>query len=236
VIISAETTVRDIVLEEPGAIPVLEKIGIDYCCGGKHSLAEACSKSNLNVGWVIEELESQTGGRSAQDVDWQTAPLKDLIDHIVHRHHAFTRTQLVLIRELAEKVWHRHGSAHPEVFQVREAIVNIDAGLMHHFYCEEDVLFPYIKGLENAGSEPLPAVFSDINHPVSRMMAEHDQTGDELRVLREVTNNYLVPDDACTTYRALYRAIQDLERDIHRHIHLENNILFPRALKLERER
>jgi regulator of cell morphogenesis and NO signaling len=234
-VISAETTVRDIVVEEPTAIPVLEKFGIDYCCGGKHSLAEACSARHQNVGSVIEELERQMGETNEAEVEWQTAPLKDLIDHIVRKHHAFTREQLVLISKLANKVEHRHRTKHPEVSRVSRAFANINAGLMHHFDCEEKVLFPYIEQLAEQRKAQLPVQITDIQQPISRMMKDHDQAGDELRVLREITNDYYLPDDACTPYRALYQAIQDLERDLHRHIHLENNILFPRALRVERE-
>jgi len=235
-VITTETTVRDIALEEPTAIPVLEQFGIDYCCGGKHTLAEACVKRNQDIGPVLEELERRRQETSAAEIEWQTAPLSDLIDHIVHKHHAFTREHLVLLRELTAKVERRHGSAHPEVYRVREALANMSAGLIHHFGCEENVLFPYIKQLDACQRSILPDVFAGIKQPVKRLMMDHDQAGDELRFLRESTNNYLPPNDACTTYRALYRALEDLERDLHRHIHLENNILFPRALKLESER
>lgn len=235
-VITTETTVRDIALDEPTAIPVLEQFGIDYCCGGKNTLAEACAKRNQDIGPVIEQLERQRQETSAAEIEWQTAPLSDLIDHIVHKHHAFTREHLALLRELAAKIERRHGSAHPEVYRVREALASMSAGLIHHFGCEENVLFPYIKQLDGSKRAVLPDVFAGIQQPVKRLMMDHDHAGDELRLLRETTNNYLPPNDACTTYRALYRALEDLERDLHRHIHLENNILFPRALKLESER
>jgi regulator of cell morphogenesis and NO signaling len=235
-IITAETSVRDIAVEEPTAIPVLEQFGIDYCCGGKHTLAEACTKRNQNVGPVLEELERKRQMTNAAQVEWQTAPLKNLIEHIVQKHHTFTREQLVLIRELADKIERRHGSAHPEVYKLCHMLVNISAGLKHHFSCEENVVFPYIAQLDGGHKPVLPGVFVGIQQPVSRLLKDHDQAGDELRTLREITNNYLPPSDACTTYRALYRALEDLERDMHQHIHLEKNILFPRALQLESER
>lgn len=230
-VITSDTPVRDIAVGLPTAIPVLERFGIDYCCGGKHTLAEACSKRDLNVAPVLEELERQQQNTSTSDAQWQKAPLKDLTQYIVEKHHAFARQQLDLIRELATKVERRHGDRHPEVFQVSEACAAITTELTHHFFCEENVLFPYVAQLE-AGQQPvLPPVFGSVEQPITRMMLDHDHTGNELRLVREITNDYQPPADACTTYRALYRALEDLERDLHQHIHLENNILFPRALE-----
>jgi regulator of cell morphogenesis and NO signaling len=235
-VITAETPVRNIVVEVPNAIPVLERFGIDYCCGGKHTLVEACTKRDQNVAFVLEELERCEQNTTSPDAQWQSAPLRDLIDWIVQKHHTFTRDQLALIQELASKVERRHGTAHPEVHKMNAALATISAELTHHFFCEENMLFPYIEQLDQEKRPLPPVLFDNIQQPVTRMMMEHSQTGDEFRVLREITNNYLPPDDACTTYRALYRAMEDLERDLHRHIHLENNILFPRALSLESER
>ncbi|HYK37518.1 iron-sulfur cluster repair di-iron protein [Alloacidobacterium sp.] len=235
-IITAETPVRDIAVEAPDAIPVLEQFGIDYCCGGKYTLAEACAGRDQNVAIVIEELECRGQNMDQPENAWQTAPLPDLIDYIVGKHHAFTRDQLGLVLQLAAKVERRHGAEYPEIYKVNEKLMVISAELTHHFFCEENVLFPYIKQLSWNQKPLAQAVFGSVQQPVTRMMMDHNQTGDELRMLREVTNNFLPPDSACTTLHALYRALEDLERDLHQHIHLENNILFPRALKLESER
>jgi regulator of cell morphogenesis and NO signaling len=234
-VIAAETPVRDIAVEAPAAIPVLERFGIDYCSGGKHTLAEACSKRDQDVASVLDELERRwENDASGPELQWQTSPLRDLIGYIIEKHHGFARTQLGLIGELAAKVERRHGRGHPEIYRLSGVLAVINAELAHHFTCEEDVLFPYIKRLEEDQRSAMPPVFGTMQQPVTRMMTEHNQTGDELRALREITNNYQPPADACTTYRALYRAMEDLELDLHQHIHLENNILFPRALKLEK--
>ena len=235
-VITAETPVRDIVIESPTAIPVLEHFGIDYCCGGKHTLAEACTKCDQSVALVLEELEHRGSNTTAPEVQWQTAPLRELIDHIVLKHHTFTREHLVLIRELADKVERRHGAAHPEVHSLTEVLASISVELTHHFFCEENVLFPYMAQLDEKQTSAAHPIFDNMQQPVTQMMREHDKTGNELRALRETTNQYQPPDYACITYRALYRAMEDLERDLHRHIHLENNILFPRAQALESER
>lgn len=233
--ITSETPIRENAVELPAAIPVLERLNIDYCCGGKHTLAEACAKSDLSVILVLEELEHQRQNASSLKTPWQTAPLKQLTAHIVQKHHAFARGHLDLIRELAAKVERRHGASHPEVFQVSEAFASISAELTHHFFCEETVLFPYFAQLEVEQNPALAAAFGNVQQPVTRMMMDHAHAGDELRLLREITNNYQPPADACTTYRALYHALADLEQGLHQHIHLENNILFPRVLAAAKE-
>lgn len=234
-VITAETPVRDIAVEAPGAIPVLDMLGIDYCCGGKYTLAEACARRDQNVDTVLKELERQEEGKSAPEIGWQAAPLRDLIAYIVHKHHAFTRVQLEIVHQLADKVERRHGDAHPEIHKLAKELATLNAELTHHLACEENVLFPYIEQMSENQEPPAQAIFGSVQQPVTRMMMDHNHTNDEFCILRKITDNFCPPDDACTTFRALYRALEDLERDLHRHIHLENNILFPRALKLENE-
>ena len=229
-VITSETQVRDIAVEYPTAIPVLERFGIDFCCGGKHTLAEACTKRDVNLAPVLEELERQQENTNVPETDWQNAPLKDLAGYIVSKHHAFTRNQIQLIGGLMTKVEARHGEHHPEVFQISKVFAVVSAELAHHFVCEETILFPYIGKLEGGQQAALPPVFGSVEQPITRMMADHDQAGEELRELRSLTNDYTPPPAACPTWRALYRALEELERDLHQHIHLENNILFPRAI------
>lgn len=229
--ISLETKVREIALTHPSAIPVLERFGIDYCCGGAHTLAQACERRDVQASEVASELESSMRDTSAPEDQWRNASAKDLIQHIVEKHHGFARRQLELARQLSEKVERRHGNSHPEVFEVGTALAALTTELDHHFYCEENVLFPYAKALEEDPQTHPPAVFDSVERPVTRMMLDHNHTGDELGRIREATNGYQPPPDACTTYRALYRTLEELEQDLHRHIHLENNVLFPRVLK-----
>lgn len=226
--ITSETRVRDIVVERPGAIPLLEQLGIDYCCGGNHTLGEACSRRSLSVSTILDQLVGTEPDPA--NTSWQTARLTQLAEHIVRKHHAFTREQLRLLGELAEKVERRHGTHYPEVLEVNKAIAALTAETRHHFYCEENILFPFIRELESGEKPAQPPVFGNVEQPVNRMMMEHDQTGEALTQLRQLTNNFQPPPDACTTFRALYRALEELEQDLHQHIHLENNILFPRAL------
>ena len=159
-------------------------------------------------------------------------PLKELSEYIVAKHHAYTRDQLKLIGGLMTKVEQRHGADHPEVFQVGKAVAVMNSELTHHFGCEETTLFPYIAILGTSQRPELPAMANgSLELPITRMMMDHDQAGDELQALRELTNNYTPPPSACPTWRALYRAMEDLEFDLHQHVHLENNILCPRALE-----
>lgn len=230
--ITSETQVRDIALAHPSAIPVLEKFGIDYCCGGAHTLAKACERRGVTTAAVVEELERSAHDASAPDDQWQTASATNLIEHIVENHHGFARQQLELARQLSQKVERRHGNTHPEVFEVGTALAALTTELEHHFYCEENVLFPYAKALEQDAQAQPPAVFDSVERPVTRMILDHNHTGDELGRIRQATNGYQPPADACTSYLALYRTLEELEKDLHRHIHLENNILFPRVLKM----
>ncbi len=234
-VITAEIPLHDIAAQFPDAVPVLERFGIDYCCGGKNTLAEACTSRKLNLAYVLEALERHQQGLGLPDSQWEQAPLNEIVEYIVRKHHAFTREQIKIIDDLFAKVERRHGTEHPEIFQVSKTFAVLSSELTHHFYCEENVLFPYIAQLGTGQQADLPPVFGSVQQPVSRMMMEHDQTGNELRVLRDITNNYGPPVVVCSTWRALYRALEDLERDLHQHIHLENNILFPRALELTRK-
>lgn len=232
-VITSETPVRDIAVTMPSAIPVLERLGIEYCCGGQHTLGEACSGHNIALARVLAELEQIQGeqGANVAESHWLHAPLKELAEHIVKKHHAFTREQLKLIDGLMAKVEARHGTEHLEVFQLGKVVAVFSSELKHHTECEETNLFPYIASLGTEKKVELPAqAGGSLKPPITRMMTDHDQTGEELRTLRRMTNNYTPPKDACSTWRALYRAMEDLEADLHQHIHLENNLLFPRAL------
>lgn len=245
-VISAETPVRDIVTAIPTAIPVLERLGVDYCCHGQHTLAEACEKRDLKLAPVIEELDRQQRQQARPKENyWLQAPLRELAQHIVQVHHAYTREHLKLIDDLMAKVEQRHGAEHPEVFQIGKTVAVFGSELKHHAECEETNLFPYIAALGTShdpdGAEaarlascarpelPAPAK-GNLNMPITRMMTDHDQTAEELGTLRKLTNDYVPPAEACPTWRALYRCLEELEADLHQHIHLENNILFPRAL------
>jgi regulator of cell morphogenesis and NO signaling len=228
-------TVREVAVEFPGATRIFEKLGIDYCCGGGKALDEACLAAGVSADDVIALLE-EAGSTAAEARDWNAAPLSELVAHIVTRHHGFTREELVGVSNLLAKVCSVHGENHPELHRLHTVFQELKHELTSHMLKEEQVLFPYIENLETAvrRGEPVPTpFFGTVRNPVRMMMQEHDDAGQALRDLREVSSNYQVPADGCITFRTLYQALEEFERDLHQHIHLENNILFPRAAELE---
>ena len=236
--INIETNVRELALSIPGATRAFEELGIDYCCGGNQSLVTACEKAEIPVAKVVESLErcERSTDSNAQTEDWQTSSLSELITHIVHKHHVFTRSELARLQKLLDKVCSVHGQNHPELIKVRDLALELTWDLMPHMLKEEQVLFPYINVLEEAvaGESEVPqAFFGTVQNPIRMMMLEHDKAGDLLRGIRKLTNDFTLPSDACITFQTLYQVLEGLEADLHQHIHLENNILFPRAIEVQ---
>ena len=227
-------TVRDVASANPGAARIFEKFGIDYCCGGERSLAQACSSAKVNLQEVAEALEkpqSQSGDR-----DWQKVTLAELAKHIVAKHHEYVRQEIQRLIPLSAKVAGVHGKNHPELETIQSSFQALAEELTAHLMKEERILFPYIEQLElaaNFGSPLAASPFGTVKNPVRMMMMEHDSAGELLRKMREASGNYALPADACTSFQMLYRALEEIEADLHQHIHLENNILFPRAIELE---
>jgi regulator of cell morphogenesis and NO signaling len=236
--ISTDKTVREYALEMPNATRVFEKLKIDYCCGGNRPIGDACAAVGVGLEELSSLLEQANNAplASAQPVAAQSGTLMELIDYIIDKHHVFTREEMDRINALLEKVCSKHGENHPEVVSVRTLFNHLCDDLKPHMYKEEAVLFPYIKAMEQAINHKtaMPfAPFGTVNNPVRMMMSEHDTAGDILRELRAATGDYAAPPDACMSYRALYGALEGFEIDLHQHIHLENNVLFPRAVEME---
>lgn len=233
----AQRTVRELALETPDATRVFERLKIDYCCGGSRTLAEACAAAGVELNVALaqlgREIESARGGASQ---DFAAMPLRELINYIVKKHHTFTTGEMARITALASKVCGKHGENHPELIEVGSLFARLCDDLRPHMFKEERILFPYVAALEAAadgrGLAPF-APFGTVNNPVRMMMSEHDAAGDILRALRAASGDYAAPEDACTSYRTLYSALEGFEADLHQHIHLENNVLFPRAVALE---
>jgi len=235
----AEKTVRELAVENPRATRVFEGLGIDYCCGGNQTLEQACLGRNLSVDEVQDSLQvarhSAPAGR--EDHNWQTEPLAGLVSHITNTHHKYTREEIARLGPLFAKVCSVHGANHPELLRLRDIFTALSQELTTHLMKEEMVLFPYIIRMEEAVIEKapiLPPPFGTVQNPVSMMEHEHDSAGNALRTLREISRGYAAPPDACISYQTLYKALADLEADLHQHIHLENNILFPRAIEMEK--
>jgi regulator of cell morphogenesis and NO signaling len=235
--IEATKTVGELAAEVPNATREFEKLGIDYCCGGSKTLGEACAEAKIPIEETLARLQAGlTTVQAKPGRAWKNEPLSDLIEHIKSTHHVFVRQECPRIEALAEKVVSKHGANHPELAEVHTMFSALADELAVHLMKEEQVLFPYVVRMEEAAlaGEPVPpAMFGTVVNPIRMMMQEHDGAGDALRKLRATTSNYAVPNDACTTYATLYEALLGFEADLHQHIHLENNILFPRAVAME---
>ena len=237
--VTTEKTVRELALENPAATRVFEKLGIDYCCGGNKSLEQACRAANLPLDKVLDSLESamQSAQPVQKDHKWPSEMLADLAAHIRNTHHKYTREEIARLGPLFNKVCSVHGKNHPELLQVRASFQGLAQELTMHMMKEENVLFPYIVRMEESVMEKVPVLpppFGSVQNPVSMMEHEHESAGDALRAMREATGGYAPPPDACISYQTLFQALVEFEGDLHQHIHLENNILFPRAIAMER--
>jgi regulator of cell morphogenesis and NO signaling len=233
--ITEDLAVRDLIVRHPGMRALLERLGIDYCCGGQHTLKEAAAEKGLSLPAVLDGLnramaEPARGHHPARD--WSSAPLPELAAHILERHHTFMKEQLPRMEGLLTRVLAAHGERHGDELRAAQGIYEaMDIALTHHLLTEEDVVFPLI--LEAAGSAAAgreEEAVARLRPHLEHLEAEHRQAGRELQRLREATSGYRLPDDACPSFRELYEGLAAVEQDLHEHIHLENNILFPRAL------
>jgi regulator of cell morphogenesis and NO signaling len=232
--INSMRPVRELAVTIPGATKIFEQFGIDYSCGGHRSLFDACRTRTIDVGDVVRSLETlqESPGDSR---DWRQEPLTSLVEHIIDTHHCFTRQELDRLGRLFDNVLSLHAEKHPELWETRRLFAKLRQDLIPHMHMEEQTLFPYIARMEEALREQRavpPSFFITVRNPVRMMMMEHDATGDLLIQLRSVTNGYLIPFDGCVSFQTLYRSLAALEADLHLHLHLENNILFPRAVEM----
>ncbi len=232
-------TVSELTLEIPNAARVFENAKIDYCCGGDQPLNEACARAGVDVETVSRLLnEVQARTPETGSADFRSMRLVELTNYIVDKHHKFTVDAVQRLATLLDDVCSAHGANHPELLQIRPLFRQLAAELAPHMFKEEQVLFPYINELDRAtdGARGIPfAPFGTVRNPIVMMTQEHDVAGDLLREIRKLSRGFVVPADGCSSYRALYTGLLEFETDLHHHIHLENNILFPRATKLEDE-
>jgi regulator of cell morphogenesis and NO signaling len=236
--ISPSMKVREVALDLPQATRVLESLKIDYCCGGDQPLGEACAAAGVEL-QSLERLLNETRPEEVQGggpLDFQRASLSELIDYILDKHHVYTRDEMERLAPLFEKVITAHGQNHPELAQMNELFAQLCADLRPHMFKEEQVLFPFIVQLERSVLENRAAPFAPFGtviNPIRMMMSEHDTAGDLLRAMGALSSDYTFPADGCPSYQALYQGLEAFEQDLHQHIHLENNVLFPRAIEME---
>jgi len=236
--LSREMKVKEIVAANPGATRILEGAGVDYCCGGNKSLHDACAHAGVSEEEIMERLRENKTNVGPADENWASAPLGDLTQHIREKHHRYVREAVQRVPALLARVKTKHGNNHPEIPEIEELFLKVGREMIMHMQKEEQVLFPYIEAVERAasGKETLePPFFQTVRNPVHAMMQEHDAAAALVRQIRTASSAYTPPANACASYQALYRDLQEFEADLHEHVHLENNILFPRAVEMEAE-
>ncbi|HYL82628.1 MAG TPA: iron-sulfur cluster repair di-iron protein [Candidatus Angelobacter sp.] len=233
---TANTRVKEIAVANPGAKKVLDEAGLDYCCGGERPLHDACMHAGVSAEEILKRLQENSTQVAPEEANWTTAVLQELTHHIVTKHHGYVRESIPRVRALLAKVKGQHGANHPELAAIEERFFDLGEEMYGHMQKEEQILFPYIEALERATNEkrrPEPPFFGTARNPIHMMMQEHDSAGVLLAEMRKLSSGYQVPKEACESYRELYRSLEEFEKDMHTHVHLENNILFPRTVALE---
>ncbi len=237
---TTELPVGKLVAQRPVAAAVLERAGIDYCCGGNRTLADACREKGIDpaalLGEVAAEEKNADELQSDIRIDWLNRSLSELCDHIEQTHHAYLKNELPRLTGLIAKVVAAHGQRRPALSEVQQVFAALRAELEPHMMKEERILFPAIRQLEQASEQSVSFPFGAMANPIRVMEHEHDVAGDALKQLRTLTEGFTPPPNACNTYRVMLDSLKRLEADLHQHIHEENNILFPRAMELEQER
>ena len=231
-------TLKEIVTDNFQTAAVFEKFNLDFCCRGGKTIDQACTDKGINSQSVFNELSlvaQSDHGTSTRFEEWEP---NVLIEYIVKNHHSYVRKMIPILYTHTQKIAKVHGSNHPEVIEIAKHFEAVAIELQQHMAKEEQMLFPFVASLYNSKKKNTPFIaphFGTVRNPIRMMESEHQNAGDEMYSIRALSNGYAPPVDACTTYKVTYQEIQDFERDLHEHVHLENNILFPKAVALEQE-
>jgi regulator of cell morphogenesis and NO signaling len=234
--ITQATQVADVASRFPATIRVFQKHGVDFCCGGRRPLAEVCGQEGPAFDTLRSDLQQAIAGAPRAALSLQEVALGELTDLIVSRFHTWIREELARVGPMMDKVLRVHGERHPEVPEIATTFAALQEDLHPHMMKEEQVLFPFVKRMaSHPAGQPLFVPFGTVQNPIRMMEMEHEAVGGLLQRLRELTHGYTPPEDACNTFRGLYHAFAEIERDTHEHIHVENNILHPRVVALEKQ-
>ena len=236
--LNLQTPVGEIARFNYKTVEVFEKLRIDFCCGGDISLEEACKRQKVNATEVLESIKKLIGSTQTDNDRIHALPLDHLIDHIIKVHHSYVLESIPVLQRYLNKITNVHGTNHPELAVVENSFNQAAANLLQHMEKEEQILFPAIKEMlaaKTGGTEYTGSHCGTVLSPISVMKQEHEAEGDRFEQMSVLTNNYTIPADACNTFSYSYQKLQEFEQDLHRHIHLENNILFPEAIKLEKQ-
>ena len=228
-------TMGEIVAKDLRKAEIFKKYGLDFCCGGKKTLADACKEKDLDTLLVQAELDKPMAEAPMPQHDFNSWNLSFLSDYIVNVHHAYVRQSMPILADLSHKVADHHGKTNPELNEINDKVAAMLSELNVHLKKEENILFPYIKQLEysKANEGMAPSGFGSIQQPISVMENDHDVVGDLAAEIKTLSDNYTPPVNACNSYSLFYKKLEEFENDLHFHIHLENNILFPKAVQLE---
>jgi regulator of cell morphogenesis and NO signaling len=231
--ITPDTILGDIAAAVPASLAVFERLGLDYCCGGKRPLKDAAADAGLDPEEVLRRIDEAVAAENAADErDWRAATMAELADHIEATHHAFVRDALARLAETLPRVVRAHGRTHPELHELAGVVETFAEEMRDHMVREERVVFPWLRRLEKR-SEIQGGPPWSVRRPISCMIHDHDDAGEALATMRRLTSGYTPPEGACPTYRSMLRTLETLEADTHRHIHKENNILFPAGVAAE---
>ena len=230
-------TIGEIVAENYRKAEVFKKFDIDFCCGGGRSLVETCKEFDVDIEQVKDALAEIDLKAEKREYDVENWSMTELIDHIQEKHHSYVKEAIPIISESAIKLKNKHGENKPYVVQIADHFLGLAQELTPHLYKEENILFPYIKEMEKANSvnQSIQAPFGTVQNPIDAMINDHVNAGDELKEIKRLTQSFSPPADACATHQVLYGMLKDFEADLMMHIHLENNVLFPRAIAMENE-
>ena len=236
--ITEQTIVGELVAKDYRTASVFKKYGIDFCCQGNRTINEACQKKNIDSKSVVNDLDAIIQAQGENATDYKSWPLDLLADYIEKKHHRYVVEKTAEILPYLDKICRVHGDRHPELFEINEHFNKTAGELAMHMKKEELILFPFVRKLAQAkqeGSNVVAPPFGTVQNPIEAMMQEHTNEGDRFRKIEELSNNYTPPQDACNTYGVTLGLLKEFEQDLHLHIHLENNILFPKAIELEKE-
>ena len=233
-----KTTIGEYVAKDFRTAAIFSKYGIDFCCKGNRTIEQACEKKFIDANEIQEEINAVLATKNDNTIDFQSWPMDLLVDYIEKTHHRYVEDKTQILLPFLDKLCRVHGASHPELFEINELFIGCAGELAQHMKKEELILFPFIKKLVKASlSDELiqQPHFGTVENPIAMMMHEHDAEGERFRKIAELTNNYTPPADACNTYKVTFAMLQEFEQDLHKHIHLENNILFPKAVALEKK-
>lgn len=232
--ITEKKVIGELVAEDYRAAEVFAKYGIDFCCKGNQSIADVCEKKKIDVSAILHDLTEIVKPADKSNTDFQSWPLDLLADYIEKKHHRYVQDKTPAIQQYLTKVCQVHGKMHPELKEILDNFNESAQMLAAHMKKEELILFPYIRKMVAAReNEVLVPHFGTVQNPIDMMKNEHTVEGDRFRRISELSNNYTPPEDACNTFRVTYSLLKEFESDLHLHIHLENNILFPKAIAME---